>query len=115
MLNWLKPRLRSSIYGSRAIPPAPSGSDLESVTEDIREAMLALLVETEPQRDAEVIRRIRLASDIEALWYLRGHLMVALAGMHGELAARGLLAPVSAQFQGRLRGGLQSRPSPLMN
>ena len=115
MLNWLKPRLRNSIFGSRAIPVAPSESDLENVTEDIREAMLALLGDAGPKHHEEVSRRIRLANDIEALWYLRAHLMVALAGVHGEVAARELLARISTQFQGRLRGGLHSRPSPLMN
>ena len=115
MLNWLKPRLRNSIYGLLALAAPSSASDLESGAEDIREAMLDALGEDGPQRFAQVTRRIRYADGVESLWYLRGDLMAALADLHGEMAARRRLAPITAQFQGLLRGGLRSRPSPLMN
>jgi hypothetical protein len=112
-MRWLKPNLRSSIYGLLGNPLAPSESTLESGTEDIREAMLTVMGESAPKHFPQVTRRIRYASDIQALWYLRGDLMAALAAMHGEIAAREKVATVTAQFQGLLPSGLGSRPSPL--
>jgi hypothetical protein len=113
-MRWLKPNLRSSIYGLLGNPVAPSESILESGTEDIRESMLVVLGEAGPKHFPQVTRRIRYANDIQALWYLRGDLMAALAAMHGEVAAREKIASITAQFQGLLPSSLNSRPSPLV-
>jgi hypothetical protein len=113
-MRWLKPGLRSSIYGLLGNPVAPTESILESGTEDIRESMLVLLGEAGPRLFPQVTRRIRYASDIHALWYLRGDLMAALAAMHGEMAAREKISSITAQFQGLLPTGLGSRTSPLV-
>jgi hypothetical protein len=113
-MRWLKPNLRSSIYGLLGNPVAPSESILESGTEDIRESMLLVLGEAGPKHFPQVTRRIRYANDIQALWYLRGDLMAALAAMHGEVAAREKIASITAQFQGLLPSSLNSRPSPLV-
>ena len=113
-MRWLKPNLRSSIYGLLGNPITPSESILENGTEDIRESMLAALGEPGSKHFPQVTRRIRYASDIQALWYLRGDLMAALAAMHGEAAAREKVASITAQFQGLLPNGLASRPSPLV-
>jgi hypothetical protein len=94
-------------------PPAPSDSVLENGTEDIRESMLATLGDEGPRRFPHITRRIRYASDIQALWYLRGDLMGVLAQVHGEAVARQKLASVTLQFQGLLPGGLSSRPTSL--
>lgn len=113
-MRWLKPNLRSSIYGLLGNPVAPSESMLETGTEDIRESMLAVLGETGPKHFPQITRRIRYANDIQALWYLRGDLMAALAAMHGEAAARDKISSVTELFQGLLPSGLTSRPSPLV-
>jgi len=113
-MRWLKPNLRSSIYGLLGNPAAPSESLLESGTEDIREAMLATLGETGPKLFPQITRRIRYANDIQALWYLRGDLMAALAAMHGEAQARAQIQSMTRMFQGLLPGSLSSRPSPLV-
>jgi hypothetical protein len=113
-MRWLKPSLRNSIYGLLGNPVAPSESILENGTEDIRESMLAALGDSGSRHFPQITRRIRYANDIQALWYLRGDLMAALAAMHGEMAARERVASVTAQFQGLLPGGLHSRPSPLV-
>jgi hypothetical protein len=113
-MRWLKPNLRNSLYGLLGNPVAPSESILENGTEDIREAMLGVLGEAGPRHFPQITRRIRYANDIQALWYLRGDLMAALASMHGEAKAREKLASVTAQFQGLLPGGMNSRPSPLV-
>ena len=113
-MRWLKPNLRSSIYGLLGNPVTPSESVLETGTEDIREAMLGLLGEGGPKHFPAITRRIRYANDIQALWYLRGDLMGALASMHGEAEARQKIATLTAMFQGLLPNGLNSRPSPLV-
>ena len=68
--------------------------------------------------DPSISRKSPAASatptDIQALWYLRGDLMAALAAMHGEVAARQKVAAVTQMFQGLLPNGLNSRPSPLV-
>jgi hypothetical protein len=113
-MRWLKPNLRSSIYGLLGNPLPPSDSMLLTGTEDIRESMLAVLGEAGPKHFPQVTRRIRYANDIQALWYLRGDLMAALAAMHGEAAAREKVASVTHMFRGLLPNGLTSRPSPLV-
>ena len=113
-MRWPKPNLKRSIYGLLGNPVAPSDSILENGTEDIREAMLAVLGESGPKQFPQITRRIRYASDIQALWYLRGDLMAALAAMHGELAAREKIASITSQFRGLLPNGLNSRPSSLV-
>ncbi len=113
-MRWLKPSLRSSIYGLLGHSVQPSESILENGLEDIREAMLTLLGDSAPKDFPHITRRIRYASDIHALWYLRGDLMAALAAMHGESNARHQVAAITAQFRGLLPNGLNSRPSPLV-
>ena len=113
-MRWLKPNLRSSIYGLLGNPLPPSDSMLQTGTEDIRESMLAMLGEAGPKHFPQVTRRIRYANDIQALWYLRGDLMAALAEMHGEAAAREKVGSVTQMFLGLLPSGLASRPSPLV-
>lgn len=113
-MRWLKPSLRSSIYGLLGNPLPPSESMLENGTEDIRESMLTLLGDAGPKHFPQVTRRIRYATDVQALWYLRGDLMAALAAMHGEVAARQKVAAVTRMFKGLLPHSLSSRPSPLV-
>jgi hypothetical protein len=113
-MRWFKGTLRNSIYGLLGNPAAPTDSILESGLEDIREAMLALLGEAGKVQFANVTRRIRYANDIQALWYLRGDLMAALAAIRGEAAARQQVHQITRMFNGLLPGSLNSRPSPLM-
>jgi len=94
-------------------PAPPSDSVLDRATDDIREAMLALIARCDTVEFADVVRRIRYAEDLHALWYLRGDLMAALADARGEIVAREKIASITGQFEGLLPGGLSSRPSPL--
>lgn len=114
MTRWLKPNLKNSIYSLLGNPLPPSESMLENGTEDIRESMLALLGDAGPKHFPQVTRRVRYAADVQALWYLRGDLMAALAAMHGEVAARQKVAAVTRMFKGLLPHSLTSRPSPLV-
>lgn len=112
-MRWFKP-VKNSIYGLLGNPQPPSESTLEGSTEDIRETMLGLLGDSGPKHFPHITRRIRYANDVQALWYLRGDLMGALATMYGESAARQKMQEVTQMFQGLLPGSLASRPSPLM-
>lgn len=112
-MRWLKPNLRSSIYALLGHTAPVTESRLEDAVEDLREAMLDLLGPTGPKQFPVLVRRIRYAIDIQALWYLRGELMGALASMHGERAAREQVAQITALFKGLLPGAMHSRPSPL--
>jgi hypothetical protein len=114
-MRWFKGNLRHSIYGLLGNPVLPSESVLETGTEDIREAMLALLAESGGRQFANVTRRVRYANDIQALWYLRGDVLAALATLHGEVAARHKVQRLTSMFQGLLPVSLNSRPSPLVN
>lgn len=113
-MRWLKPSIRNSIYGLLGHPSEPSASVMDSAIEDIREAMLDLLEGGSTREAPHVIRRIRYAGDVQALWYLRGDLMALLAVMHGEAEARQLVERISRMFRGLLPSGLNSRPSPLV-
>jgi hypothetical protein len=113
-MRWLKPNLRSSIYGLLGNPAPASDSRLQMGTDDVRETMLELLGDPGAKQFPAVVRRIRYAADIQALWYLRGDLMAALAAMHGERTAREQIASVTEMFKGLLPGSLNSRPSPLV-
>ncbi len=112
-MSWFK-EVRNSVYGLLGNPVAPSDSVLEMGTEDIREAMLALLGDSGGKQFANVTRRIRYANDVQGLWYLRGDLMAALATTMGEAAAREEVQRITQMFRGLLPGSLNSRPSPLM-
>ncbi len=112
-MRWLKPGLRNSIYGLLGNPSPPSESILETSTEDIRQAMLGVLGDAGQKNYPNVSRRIRYASDLQALWYLRGDLMGALAALYSESVAREKVASITDHFNGLLPSGLSSRPSPL--
>ena len=112
-MRWLNSGLRNSIYGLLGNPPAPSDSIVETNTEDIREAMLNVLGDAGHTSFPNVLRRIRFAGDLQALWYLRGDLMAALAALYGESVAREMVASITDHFHGLLPRGLSSRPSPL--
>ena len=110
---WKKPDFKSSITGLLGRPATPSESILENGLEDIRESMLDALGEDGSRQFLPTTRRIRYATDIKDLWYLRGDLMAVLAKLYDEATARRTIASINAQFQGLLPGGLNSRPSPL--
>jgi hypothetical protein len=86
---------------------------MEYSIEDIRQAMLGMMTDVQDAQFPYLVRRIRYASDVQALWFLRGDLMAVLAGSYGEVAAREKLDLVSTMFEDLLPDGLRSRPSPL--
>ena len=105
----IKLNLRSSLYALLGGTPESSTSVLADRTEDIREAMLAALGPDASRRCPQITRRVRYAGDLEGLWYLRGELMAALAGLQDERHARDTLDRLTSMFQGLLSPGLQGR------
>jgi hypothetical protein len=114
-MRWFKTNLMSSISAlfSSGLSSASAESVLEVGIEDIRGAMLALIGVTDEKRFMPVVRRIRYATDVMSLWYLRGDLMAVLATRDGEAQARESLKPITAMFTNLLPQGLKSRVSPL--
>lgn len=115
-MRWFKTKdLRSSIYAMFSVHTShPAARVDDAATMDqIREAMLAMAGEDAGERAAGLGRRIRYATDLQALWFMRGELMQLLARNHGEVAAREKVDELSSLFTDLLPSGLRSRPSPL--
>lgn len=114
-MRWFKTKdLRSSIYAMFSVSTATASSraDDQATMDQVREAMLAMAGE-DGDRAAGLSRRIRYATDLQALWFMRGELMQLLARNHGELVAREKVDELSSLFTDLLPSGLRSRPSPL--
>lgn len=69
-------------------------------TEDIRELILTELGEYAEKNHSPTARRVRYASDVQGLWYLRSEVMSVLAKAYGETIAEQKLASISRQFNG---------------
>jgi hypothetical protein len=79
------------------------------VLERIRLAMLSAIdVHCETQ-DIVVYKHIRFARDLSSLWYLRPHLMQAIAESRNEAVANAVLHQITDLFKGHLAGARSSR------
>jgi hypothetical protein len=114
-MRWFKTKdLRSSLYALLSVSTArTTRTEDPGNMEAIREAMLQLASLEATERAAGLARRIRYATDLQALWFMRGELMHLLARTEGEAAARTRLDDLSSLFGDLLPPGLRSRPSPL--
>ena len=113
-MRWFKTKdLRSSIYAMFSVSTARPRFDDAATMDQIREAMLALAGPDAGDRAAGLVRRIRYATDLQALWFMRGEIMQLLSRNYGEGAAREKIDELSALFADLLPSGLRSRPSPL--
>lgn len=102
-----------SMSGLLARPARASKTAAAGRMESIRHAMLDALGEAGDDSFPQTMRKLRFASDVQGLWYLRGEIMEALASLHGEASAQQQVEHLSVMFQGLLPGGLSSRVSPL--
>jgi hypothetical protein len=114
-MQWFTSKdLRSSLQALLGVSTsARQRADDPATMNRVRKAMLALADRGPVQRSFVLVRRIRDAADLQALWFLRGDLMQWLARSQGEAAARVQLDEVSSLFADQLPRGLRSRPSPL--
>lgn len=111
-MHWFNSQLKSSLLallGSDVLTPFVR----EDRTEDIREWMLDELEQSEELKFPQIVRQVRYATDAQALWFIRGEVMTALAAMHGETVAREKINHISQKFKGLLPKGLNSRLSSL--
>lgn len=109
-MRWFKPALTggaAALSGASAATPASRDARIG----EIRARMLACIQSADSVRFPHVAHRVRVAPDVEALWFLRGDLMALLASSHGEEAALRRMAAISAMFESLLPQGLRSRPS----
>ncbi|MFZ4480146.1 MAG: hypothetical protein ACOYNZ_09690 [Rhodoferax sp.] len=82
--------------------------------EALRQGMLDHLADLDAKQRVDRVRtRIQYAPDIQALWYLRGDMMILLAEVLGESAATDRLADISDRFRGLLPAAQKSRPNRL--
>ncbi len=81
--------------------------------DDIRHAMLKCLDGEIARSFPQVERRILMASNVPALWFLRPELLMALATRCGEQAAHQMVDEISAMFDGLLPKSLNAWPSRL--
>ncbi|MDA7414780.1 hypothetical protein PGB34_00255 [Xenophilus arseniciresistens] len=82
--------------------------------ERVRSHMLGLLAGHEGAAFYRVAERIRYATEMEDLWYLRQDLMAALSAVHGEATARHEVEPLNELFKGLLPASMTAgatRPS----
>jgi len=75
----------------------------------IRTAMLSLLPPHGGHSVQRVSQRVRFATDVEALWYLRQDVMTALSAIDGETAARRKMKAINGMFEGGLPGSMAPR------
>lgn len=75
--------------------------------EEVRHAMLQSLAGMADSEVARMNMRLRYASDIEALWYLRADLFSLLLPRQGEDGARRTMDALTALFQGQLPHALR--------
>ena len=113
-MRWFKTTLlRSSIHAMLSVSTARPRPPDPVTMDEIREAMLGLVELEGGERSAGLARRIRYATELQALWFMRGEIMQLLARTHGEQAAREKVDELSALFGNQLPSGLRSRHSPL--
>jgi len=81
----------------------------EVVVERIRMAMLSAIEVHCETHDIGVYMPIRYARDITSLWYLRPHLMQAIAAARNEAVANAVLHQITDLFKGHLASANASR------
>ncbi|WP_198088883.1 hypothetical protein [Variovorax sp. E3] len=88
-------------FGSRQVAESQLGR--------IRTAMLSVLQGHGGHSIQRVSQRVRFAVDVEALWYLRQDVMMALSAIDGESAARRQMKDINSMFKGGLPGSMGPR------
>jgi hypothetical protein len=65
----------------------------------IRSALLVLLDASGGQSAQRIAQRVRFASDLETLWYLRQDVLVAVSTIEGEAAAQQRMQQINRLFR----------------
>jgi len=118
LIHKLRSRLKvglSSIYQISSPQRLQREESDAALAEQFRAGMLELTASVDGEPAVRLARRIRYASNLQALWFMRSELMALLAPVCGEAEAMHKLEVISAQVREALPSGLRSRPSPLNN
>ncbi|MBN9407610.1 MAG: hypothetical protein J0H69_00545 [Burkholderiales bacterium] len=113
-MRWFKHGFAQSLYNLFAQSSLTVRSQPTVCTDEIREAMLFMVGDVHYSSSSQaLLRRIRLAADVQELWFLRSGLMSALAQTEGESAARERVAQLDPLFgdqvpRGTARIGLRA-------
>ena len=114
-MRWNKPNLRNSLHGllGRDAPASTSWVRNHGL-EEVRYAMIQCLVGLGGSEVARMNMRLRYASDIEALWYLRMDLRAMLVPLRGEAVANATLTQLHRCFRGSCPARWAGHPGPLI-
>jgi hypothetical protein len=118
LIHKLRSRLKcglNSIYQISSPQRLQREESDAALTEQFRVSMLELTGAVEGEYALRLGRRIRYASNLQALWFMRSEMMALLAPVYGEAEAMHKLEVISADVRESLPSGLRSRPSPLNN
>lgn len=88
---------------------APASPRATLRIDDIRQSMLDCMGQDARAKFPQIERRVRFATDLQALWFLRPELLMAISSTAGELAAQGEVERISAMFDGLLPKGMGPR------
>jgi hypothetical protein len=114
MTLFSKLKERISAFAQDSSPQRLSNDeDDPAQIEGLRADMLNLMDEAQLDSAATLRLRIRCATTLRSLWFMRSDLMGVLSLVHGEAEARHQVELVSAKFRDALPSALRSRPSPL--
>lgn len=111
----LPPSMRWTSSNLQSLPPAPrapasTGWVRHPQLETVRAAMLGCLAGLTGGEAVRMGLRVRYASDIEALWYLRSDLMVLLQTQYDATTAQHMLQRVTRLFDGLLPQRVRAMP-----
>lgn len=112
-MRWMTKNLFGTVHGALGGMLSESAARAGSQIEGIRQAMLESLGDSGRSAFPAIERRVRFASDVQGLWYLRGDMMEALSSLQGEYLARCKMDEISALFRGTLPRSMASRQSRL--
>lgn len=107
-MRWTRPPVRNHLHDLPGRDkPSSTAWVRDHGLEEVRRAMLQSLAGVSGCEVARMNMRLRYASDIEALWYLRTDLFHTLLPLRGESGARDVIDQVTPLFQGQLPRALR--------
>ncbi|RZJ03160.1 MAG: hypothetical protein EOP39_21900 [Rubrivivax sp.] len=102
-MRWFKHGFAHSLFNLFAQSSLTVRSQPTDCTDAIREAMLFMLGDrNDDPAQLKLVRRVRMAADVQELWFMRDGLMSVLAQQEGETAARQRLARLDSLFKDQL-------------
>jgi hypothetical protein len=93
--------------------PIEETVSLNERTDELRDSMVKLIESISNFQATRAAQRIRYATDLQSLWFLRTELMAVLAARYGEATARERLDALTEQFEDLLPKRLRSRATSL--